>query len=490
MSDFVITESYEKVLNSKTPYAILYGGRVGGKSKGSAMISLIALLQNEGTDIVIARASYGSMKDSSYAEYEEMIYENDKLNELFEFKRSPLRIVRKSPKRETMYFVGYGGSNTSRTKSFKTKNRIGTIIFEETQELKNKESFDQAIGSYRRLFGKNVKVLILGNPPAPETHWFNIMVKKCKQDPDYYVKNMSYLDILPFVNDFDLKEIIKAKLLDNDFYRWFYMGETIGGYGAVYPMFRLKRHQISELDLRLLLENSPLKIVACLIGGDGAITKDCTAFVPLLLLNNGQSVAVDIFYHNPKTSGTIGYHQLVANNLSKWLNNICEKYHLGSIREFRKRPYSQYVPIIMRIDSAAPDLIKACDYFFSDRVDIRPVKKRTIMEMTSVMQSTIANDNITVCDNGKLYDYVLQKERKTDYNILVEQITSLIWNEKQTEYEKSIPNDVCDALTYIVFTWYADVENQQWQNIVSQTNANYEFKTIQDYLTEIKGEKK
>ena len=464
---------YKEIIESNAPYKLLYGGRVGGKSNNTAILAILSLMQNLDTDIVVARVSYGSLADSSYAEIEHAInsFESEKVSETFVLKKSPLRIERKDD-RGTIYFIGYGGSNTSRTKSIRPKHKIKIIILEETQELREKRNLDEALASLRRHWDENASVFILGNPPPQEAHWFNVYIEQSKQDPDYLVKNLTWQDIVPFINDYDLKEILKIKNTDPNYYEWFYMGKATGGYGSVYPMFRKEKHIITVRQFDMVREKSNIRIVGCVIGGDGAVTHDATAFVPQLLLNNGQCVIGPIFYHNPREDGIIGYHKLVQDHLTRWFDELCKRFFLGTRQELREHPNSRMLPIWMRIDSAAPDLIQECRFFFGDRVQIAPIKKASVMEMVGVVQSSLSNDNIVIIDYGGYFDYQKNMFIKRDTNLLAEQLSMLIWNETQTNYDPIIPNDVADAFTYGDFFWYSNQENIQYFNIIKMKQVS------------------
>ena len=339
------------------------------------------------------------------------------------------------------------------------------VILEETQELKDEQNLNEALASLRRYYAKNVKVFILGNPRPQKAHWFSKFIESKQFDPDWGVFNLTYLDILPFINDFDLREILKTKYTDEQYYRWFYLGETTGGFGAVYPMFKEERHVISIAQWNQVVERSNIRPVACLIGGDGAVNNDCTSFVPIVLLNNGQGVVGPIFYHDPKTDGVIGYHQLVQNLLVYWLEDLLGMFRLGTLRETRTHPYMKRIPVWMRIDSAAPDLIQECRFFFSDRCSVDAVKKENVPQMVSTVQSTILNGNIIIIDYGGYKNYTKNQWIKTRVNLLAEQWEMLVWNEKQDNYDPIVPNDVSDAATYGIITWYKNPENIQYFNI-------------------------
>lgn len=475
--------AFKEIQEANCPYNVLYGGRLGGKSNNTAITAVLTMLQHPYTDVVVARVSYGSLADSSYAELEAALDGmGENIREEFVLKRSPLRMERKGGS-GTIYFIGYGGSNTSRTKSIKTKHPISVIILEETQELKDKRNLEEALASFRRRFDESVKVFILGNNPPQEAHWFNKYIKEKEFDPDFYVRNVTYLDILPFINDFDLKEILKTKLIDEMYYRWFYLGETTGGFGSVYPMFKHDRHVISLHQWNMVQErNRTLKPVCAIIGGDGAVNNDCTSFVAWILLNNGQAVAAPIFYHNPVDDGVCGYHQLVQDKLIYWVEDITRQFHLGSLTETRTNPYMKRIPIWMYIDSAAPDLIQECRFFLSDRISISPVKKANVPEMVSTVQSAIMNENLIIIDYGGYYSYTKRRWIKKNTNLLEEQWSMLIWNERQDNYDPIVPNDVSDAATYGVISWFKNPENIQHFNIQKLMGGG--FKLIRDMINE------
>ena len=170
---------FKDIMESKCLNKILYGGRLGGKSNNTGIISILNMLEHPDTDVVVARVSYGSLSDSSFAELTHAIdsFDNDTISDMFEFKKSPLRIERKDG-RGTCYFIGYGGSNTSRTKSIRPKHPIKVVVLEETQELKDKRNLEEALASLRRHYAPDAQVFILGNPPPAEAHWFNVFIEQ------------------------------------------------------------------------------------------------------------------------------------------------------------------------------------------------------------------------------------------------------------------------------------------------------------------------
>jgi len=459
----------ENIQTQKKPFILIPTGRVSGKTKNSVLVATLLMLQFPYTDIVVTRSSYGSISDSSYAEFETAITElPEEISGEFAFKKSPLRIER-ADNSGIIYFIGSGGSNKDRTKGLHTKHKVKVVIVEEAQEFKTKESYDQFMASVRRNFDTDAPVVIvLGNPPAIEAHWFNQFVKQKEQDNDWLVARMTWEDIVPFLNDYDIKEILKCKILEPDYYEWMYGGIATGGLGQVYPMFRKDIHLIpyDERSNSKLLKD--FRVVGCIIGCDGAVNKDSTAFVPRLIMSNGQSVAAKIFYHDPKTDGVKGSFPLVENEGTRWFNDLIKENNLNN-------PYNYMasIPIIFVVDSAATELIQALRYYFGNRATVFAVKKGTILQMVDTVQSAIGKNVVAVYDYGGYYNYSLNRWIKCD-NILAYQYKSLIWNEKQTGYEPTVPNDVTDADTYGIWFYYRQVENIVWlQDVVNHRKDYY-----------------
>lgn len=464
-------ECWREITCSDLPYTLIPTGRVSGKTKNTIIVAVILLLSFPYTDGVVTRSTYGSMGDSAYAEFQAELGEMpEAIRNQFEFKKSPLRIERKDDS-GTVYFIGAGGSNEDRTKGLKTKHPVKFAIIEETQEFKTKTQYDQFMASLRRNLGKKVRIFVLGNPPCIEAHWFNKFTKTCENDKDWLVKRMSWEDIIPFLNDYDIKEILKCKILEPDYYQFLYMGVPTGGLQQVYPMFRKDIHLI-DYDTRSNSKMlSDFRIVGCIIGCDGAVNKDSTVFVPRFIYSNGQSMAGEIFYHDPKTSGVKGSFPLVENEGKRWFADLIRKNNLDNPNN-----YWNSIPIVFVVDSAATELIQALRYYMGNRAEVYPIKKGTILQMVDTVQSAIGKNVVGVYDYGGYYNYTLNKWVATD-NILAYQYRSLIWNDKQTGYDPIIPNDATDADTYAIYFYYRQVENIIWlQDVVNKRKDYYVLK--------------
>lgn len=130
MGDLYISKSFKDIWSTTKQTICLIGGRLGGKTKYVINKTLTDILGDQQIDGVVCRSSYGSLRDSSYSEYVNAIQEQG-IENYFHIIKSPLRIVCLA-NNNTIYFTGYGGSNTARTKGFKPNHKLGFVVFEET----------------------------------------------------------------------------------------------------------------------------------------------------------------------------------------------------------------------------------------------------------------------------------------------------------------------------------------------------------------------
>lgn len=463
-----VANVFKPIFDFSKRFVYLRGGRVSGKTTVSSQMVILLTLANPERDVIICRDSYSDLANSTYTELKAFIYDNGLDND-FEFRKAPLYIHNKKTN-SNIYFLGIGGSDKHRTKSFKPEHKLIAVVFEELQQVKDQENLEQSHASFRRHLDTDKGSLIhIYNPPAQNSHWTNTYWNLKMVDQDWLCINSDYRDIVKFINDVDLKEILKMKIADKTRYEWLYLGLTGGGFGSVYPQFKREKHfkpvealldkfsntaglTLSEQSKRLRFGQG---IQAVVIGGDGAVTHDATVFVPLFLMNNGQIVVPEIFYHDPLKSGQKASAELIP-FIMRWLKELETNYAIG---------YN--TPIMFSVDSASTELIRMLRYHLTDRYDVYSYGKQTILDMTGVVQSALARNILYIMDYKGYQNYLTNQFNYGDHPLVVA-LENLIWNDSQTHYDPSVPNDASDALTYGLNQVFRNVNNlyplQQYNN--------------------------
>lgn len=228
------------------------------------------------------------------------------------------------------------------------------------------------------------------------------------------------------------------------FDKWI-LGKWIANEGLVYPLFRRERHYLTaeEFTRRYGLH----RIRAVIIGGDGATTNDSTALVPLAVMENGQAVTLELFYHNPKINGAMSNEQLVP-VIQRYLDELESKYR------FRENG----VEICMPIDCAAADLVLTLAYKLEERYNVRKYTKKDVLLTTDVVNNALGRNAICILDHGGYYNYVRNRFERCD-NPLVVDLESMIWDKENKGYDANVPNDCADAFRYAVNSYYLNPWN-------------------------------
>ena len=450
------------------------GGRLSGKTANAIIYACLDMLSHPYGDWIVFRAKFASFRTTDYEEVMALIRDNG-LGKEFHILGSPLKIMRRK-NAGTIYFMGADsiGTNDNRTHGIKTSHHLRGVIFSETQEFRTENAFNQACASVRRNFttkdgqtDPDWKIIVQYNPPQSEGFWINRWANRVRFDPDWHFIEPSYLDILPFINDIDLRDIRKNKREDLDHYDWFYRGKVGGGIEGCYPMLNFQeyccyRNQAEE-------RSKHRRVVALIIGCDGAVDRDCTSFVTCALTEDGDFwvSSRDLFHYDPKKSGVMASWPLCDQGGPAWkwfygwegigchYQGICERY--PSLN-------GMSVPIFMFYDSAAPELGQSLRFHFGKRCNgIYPVSKGTIVGMVDCVRGVLAKKRVHfIMDNGywdfkagaRLPAWVLGK-----FHPPYDQAKMLRMDETGLKYDDTIPNDDSDALTYAIWSWFKNPAN-------------------------------
>jgi len=436
----MVVEVIDKIIplyETDKHFAIFKSGRDGGKTVGCRDFLMTRNREKRKRDIIICRDSYSDIKDSIFSAIEKFI-EKNKLYSEYTIKQNPLRI-RNNRAENNIYFLGIGGADKSRTKSFEPENPVEVVLFEELQQVREQENLEQAHASFRRHLSETGIFLHVFNPPPQNAHWVNVWYTIKKNDPDYLCFETSWLDIIRYLNDIDIKEILKCKKYEFEKYEWLYMGKAGGGFGSVYPQFKREKHLITYE--QAIQKFKTQKIVSVIIGGDNAVSRDATCLCPIAIFESGQCAVLDVFYHDPKTSGDLSVSELIP-YMKKWLLEIEKKYNLNDP--------CKPTPIAFIIDGSVIgiELSKQLQFVLSpQRYDIIRYSQKNVIEMAGNLKSVFARNMLYIIDFGGHKNYIKDKFEKRE-NIVAEQVENLVWNDKQTGFDPLIPNDASDALTY------------------------------------------
>lgn len=274
------------------------------------------------------------------------------------------------------------------------------------------------------------------NPEGP-THFVKKLID---DDPEHvYNEHFSIYD-----NTFLAKEFVET--LEHQyrgtiyFEKWI-LGNWVKAEGAVYPLFRKEVHFLTPAEFSRRYGRHSIRYV--IFGGDGANTNDATALVPLAIMDNGQAVRLEMFYHNPKINGQLSNEQLVP-YIQHYLQDLQEKYR------FRENG----VEFVTTVDCAAADLVLTLAYRLPPEYNVQKFTKKDILQTTDVVNNALSRRAVCILDFGGYFNYMRNEFVPGDDQLVID-LENMVWDKKNNrKYDDTVPNDCADAFRYALNTYY------------------------------------
>lgn len=434
-----LLKPYDQLYTSDKTYVLIKSGREAGKSKAAAQYVVSKFFGEDG-DQAVTRAYSSDLRQSMYTEILTVIQELDNemgttLYQQIDTFTRPLKIVSKINGNE-IHFKGIGGADLERTKGFTTKKPLSLIIVDEMQQLESENNLKEALDTFVRKIKDDAKILMLFNPKRRASHWVNEFYRiKENNDDRYLTIHTTYVDIAQKLNRHALSSIEAEREINPTEFKHRFLGETEGLFGAVYSSFDRSQHLINEDFAKVFVKN--VGIHAFLIGADPASTRDATALVPILLLKNGQMVVVDYFYHEPQKNGPVTNDKLTP-IIFKWMEEVMVKWNVN--RRMR-------VEMVFDSNAVSQDLMNTISYRAPYNVKSSVYSQKKVVQMADIIRDSFSRNLIYIVDSGGYRNYITGKFM---YKLhpLVSQLEQVVWNENGDGFDKNVPNDLTDALTY------------------------------------------
>ena len=413
-----VNPNFQQVWTTPKPFNILKGGRNSFKSSVIALLlafMMILYIQiGEKANIVVIRKVGNTIRDSVFRKIQWALGKFRILDE-FDCTVSPFKITHKKTG-STFYF--YGQDDFSKLKS----NDIGDLIavwYEEAAEFKSEEEFDQTNVTFMRQVHPRadmVRFFWSYNPPRNPYDWINEWAEKMKLEDDYLVHESSYLDDeLGFVTEQMLADIERIKRNDYDYYRYIYLGESVGLGTNVY-----------NADLLQPLDKLPDDeyILYLAYSTDSGHQVSATATLCVGYTNKQNVILLDTDYYSPMGKVNKKAPSQMSKDLNAFVTNTSKRW--GK-------------PIELELIDSAEGALRN-QYYLDYKVRLHPVAKKKKVVMIDYVQDLMAQ--------GRLY-YLNTQNNK----IFVDEHRKFMWNEKTIHTENpeviKIDDHTCDAFCYL-----------------------------------------
>lgn len=414
----MICPHFDSVLYDHSLNKVLKGGRGSTKSSVISLQLVMDFLKDNNANVLVLRKVANTIELSVYEQIKWAIYMLH-VDSLFDFKKSPYRIV---DKRNGTAFYFSGVDDPQKLKSMIiAKGYVRYLWFEELAEFDSWQEVDTVRASFTRKNlppGAHVVTYYSYNPPKNPYDWINEWVAQREGMPNWFVDHSTYQDVtLPNILSEDyIDEINTVKANDVDYYRWMYLGEVVGLGTNVYNMNNF--NSINKLPADDYITNLYYSVDS----GHEVSATTCGAYG---LTRKSNLILLDTYYYSPQGKT----HKKPPSELSRDLKEFIDKV----TNWFGKQPTR------LTMDSAEG----ALDNQFYNDFGIRwhKVRKLKKVDMIDRVQDLLAQ--------GRFF-YLKRPENE----IFIKEHEKYQWDEKtlQSDDPKVIKEDdhTCDMFQYVV----------------------------------------
>ena len=413
----MICPHFDSVLYDYSLNKVLKGGRGSTKSSVIGLQLVMDFLKDDNANVLVLRKVANTIELSVYEQIKWAIYMLH-VDSLFEFKKSPYRIV---DKRNGTAFYFSGVDDPQKLKSMIIAHGyVRYLWFEELAEFDSWQEVDMVRASFTRKQlppGAHVVTYYSYNPPKNPYEWINEWVTQREGMSNWYVDHSTYEDVtLPNILSQDyIDEINTVKQNNYDYYRWMYLGEVVGLGTNIYNM-----DNFQAID-KLPTDDYITNVYYSVDTGHEVSATTCGAYG---LTKKGNLILLDTYYYSPQGKS----HKKPPSELSKDLKSFIDK-----VTEWIGKQ-----PTRMTIDSAEGALD---NQFYNDYgIHWHKVNKLKKVDMIDRVQDLLAQ--------GRFF-YLKRPENE----IFIKEHEKYQWDENtlQSDDPKVIKEDdhTCDGFMYL-----------------------------------------
>lgn len=292
----LIGKGYKDYWNFTGRYRVCKGSRASKKSKTTALNFIYRLMKYSGSNLLVVRKVFRTLKDSAYTDLRWAIRQLQ-VDDYWDYKESPLELIYK-PTGQKILFRGL--DEPMKLTSITVD--VGSLCWcwiEESYEITKESDFNMLDESIRgQVNGNLFKQITLTLNPWNEGHWIKKRFFDVEPCDDILAKTTNYL-CNEFLDESDMRLFERMKKENPKRYKVAGLGDWGISEGLIYENWEEKEFNIQEI-----LNNIP--DIESSFGLDFGYTNDPTAFFcGLISLSRKEIYVFDELYKKALTNRMI-----------------------------------------------------------------------------------------------------------------------------------------------------------------------------------------
>ena len=423
-----IPKPYTPLFDIQVSEVVEPSGRCTAKTTSNEIYAIQLMLQNKKNNVWYCRAEKSDIRSTVFSSMIATI-QLMSLEDCFEWSLSPFRItcLRTGA---ICYFDGINGKtddDVTATKGFSPQyNSLAVCILDEADQVKHPNHITAWESTAVRFLQAHSKIIYAYNPPMSRSHWAHkFFGDKVKNGATRIYA--TWEDIRKLLNAKTVEIIKKFQRDDPEYYRYWYLGESVLFHGMVYPQFKREKHIVNIY--KLLSERD--RVMELILGLDEGTCNDSTCVTPIAIMYSGKAVVLDCFENDPLK---------VGQQSPKEQSRALYKFLAGLLQKFQ---FLQSVPRRWIFECAEGGQMLRLQFMEDSAEECYLVTNKSIMGDIKRVRSMLSE--------GILLFHV---DKNVNTMQLIEDIENYVFDEKTNQVKKNQRDDTIDSLEYATKLYY------------------------------------
>ncbi len=405
-------------------------GRCSAKTTSNEILAVTLMLEDKLNNVWYCRAEKGDIRSTIFSSMISTIQMLG-LERLFSWSVSPFRITCLKTG-AICYFDGINGKtddDVTAVKGFTPLTKtLALCILDEADQVKHQNHITAWESTLVRFLLPYGKVVFAYNPPMTRSHWAHrFFGDKVKNGATKIYA--TWESIRGLLNEKTIANIEKYRQDEPDYYRYWYLGESVNFKGMVYPQFRRETHIINIF--RYLYENPREHVSEVVFGLDEGTVNDSTCVTVLAIMSSGKAIVLDCLEIDPQKIGQQSPAQ-TSRLLIKFLTDTLQRF-----------PFLQGLRRRWIFECAEGGQMLRLQFVENCGEETYLVTNKSIMGDVKRVRSMLSEKILLFHD---------------DINVntkqLIEDIENYVFDEKTGDIKKQQRDDTIDSLEYATKLYY------------------------------------
>ena len=403
-------------------------GRCSAKSTSNEIAAITLMTQDARNNIWYCRAEKGDIRETVFSSMISTIQLMG-LESVFEWSLSPFQITCMSTGARC-YFSGINGKtndDVTATKGFTPQYKtLAMCVLDEADQVKHENHITAWESTAVRFLLPAGKMVFAYNPPMSRSHWAHrFFGDKIKNGATRIYA--TWENIRGLLTAKTIASIEKYRRDDPDYYRYWYLGESVNFRGMVYPQLDREKH-ITDI-FRLFAQGD--RVSELILGLDEGTVNDSTCVTPLAVMFSGRAVALDCYENDPLVAGQQSPAEQ-SRALARYLRDLLMKF-----------PFLQNVPRRWIFECAEGGQMLRLQFIDDTGEQCLLVGHKNIMGDVKRVRSMLSE--------GILLFHV---DPRVNTMTLIEDMENYVFDEEKNKIKEGQRDDTIDSLEYATKLYY------------------------------------